>query len=72
MNSYCLTIWTGDVDKVSLWHEYLNFSDENLKLELEVHESTVEVCGKSLCFLDLKKMMSNQDQSFRKKEQTTI
>ena len=43
----CITIWTGDVDKIDLLLEFLNFLDENLKC-------TVEIGGKSLCFLDLK------------------
>ena len=43
----CITKWTGDVDKVNLLLELLNTLDENLK-------STVEIGGKSLCFLNLK------------------
>ena len=43
----CITVWTGDVDKIDLLLEFLNSLDENLKF-------TVEIGGKSLCFLDLK------------------
>ena len=43
----CITIWTGHVDKIDLLLEFLNSLDENLKF-------TVEIGGKSLCFLDLK------------------
>ena len=43
----CITIWTGHVDKIDLLFEFLNSLDENLKF-------TVEIDGKSLCFLDLK------------------
>ena len=37
----CITIWTGDVNKIDLLQEDLNSLDENLKF-------TVEIGGKSL------------------------
>ena len=43
----CITIWAGNIDKIDLLLEFLNFWDENFKL-------TLEICGKSLYFLDLK------------------
>ena len=42
-----VTIQTGDLDKIDLLLEFLNSLDENVKC-------TVEICDKSLCFLDLK------------------
>ena len=49
----CVEIWTGDVDKIDLLIELLNSLDENLKF-------TVEIGGKSLCFLDLKIIIDNK------------
>ena len=43
----CITIYTGDLDKTNLLLEFLNSLDKNLKF-------TVEIGGKSLCFLYLK------------------
>ena len=43
----CITMWTGYIDKIYLLLEFLNSLDENLKF-------TLEIGGKSLCFLDLK------------------
>ena len=43
----CITIWTGDVDKIDLSLEFLNSLHENLKF-------TVEIGSKLLFFLDLK------------------
>ena len=40
-------MWTEDRDKIDLLLEFLNSLDENLKF-------TVEIGGKSLCFLDFK------------------
>ena len=42
-----ITLWTGHVDKIDLLLEFLNCLDENLKF-------TVEIGGKSICFLGLK------------------
>ena len=42
-----VTIYTGDLDKVNLLLDFINSLDKNLKF-------TVEIGGKSLCFLDLK------------------
>ena len=43
----CTTLWPGNVDKIDLLLELLNCSDETLNF-------TVDISGKSLCFLDLK------------------
>ena len=43
----CITVWTGDIDKIDLLLEFLKSLDENLTF-------TVEIGDKSLCFLDLK------------------
>ena len=49
----CITIWTGDVDKVNLILEFLNSLDENLNF-------IVEIGGKSLFFLDLKSTVDDK------------